>query len=51
MGYYYFALLILTGEAADHIGRTLHLNNEYYGPYLREVAITLSLLYFPAGMA
>jgi len=42
-----FALLILTSEAADNVGRTPQLKNEYYFPYLREVAITLPLFVFP----
>ncbi|KAF8430907.1 hypothetical protein BGX38DRAFT_363738 [Terfezia claveryi] len=38
-----FALLMLTGDAADNIGRTPQLKTKYHVPYLREVAITLPI--------
>ena len=41
-----FALLMLTGDAADNVSRTPQLRTEYYVPYLREVAITLPIFVF-----
>ena len=45
-----FALLMLTGDAADNVSRTPQLRMEYYYvPYLREVAIALPIFvnFFP----
>lgn len=42
-----FALIILTGEAADNVSRTPQLRSEHHVPYLREVALTLPIFVIP----